>query len=94
MAGLPEVDSQIFPAIIMVGTAPIFYRIPITAELVNCVESGSLPPQVTVVQRCVPPVPNPIAYPEEGLVSLANRAIVLQCFQAFKAFVVSLVPLA
>jgi len=75
----------------MVGTVPTFYCIQITAELVDRVEAGSFPPQVTVMQRCVPPVPNPIAYPQEGLVPLANRAIVLQCFQAFKTFVVSLV---
>ena len=75
----------------MVGAVPTFYRIPITVDLVHHVQAGSFPPQVTVVQRCVPPVPNPIAYPEDGLVPLANRAIVLQCFEAFKAFVVSLV---
>jgi len=50
----------------MVGAVPIFYRIPITAELVNRVEAGIFPPQVTVVQRCVPPVSNPIAYPQEA----------------------------
>lgn len=75
----------------MVGAVPTFYHIPITAELVRCVQAGSLPTQTTVVQRCVPPVPNPDAYLEEGLVPLANRAIVMQCFQAFKSFVVSLV---
>jgi hypothetical protein len=64
------VDSQIFPGIIMVGAVPTFYRIPITATLVNHVQAGSFPPQPTVVQRCVPPVPNPIAYPEEGLAPL------------------------
>jgi len=75
----------------MVGAVPTFNRIPITVDLVHRVQTGSFPPQVTLVQRYVPPVPNAIAYPEEGLVPLANRAIVLQCFQAFKAFVVSLV---
>jgi hypothetical protein len=75
----------------MVGVVPVFFRIPITMELVHCVQAGRHPAQPTNVQRCIPPVPNPDAYPEEGLVPLANRVVVMQCFEAFKAFVVSLV---
>ena len=83
-------DSQIFPGIIMVGVVPIFYHIPITAELIQCVETGRYSPEPTWVQRCVPPVPDQAAYLEDGLVPLANRHIVMQCFEAFKAFIVSL----
>ena len=75
----------------MVGAVPTFYRIPITVDLVHRIQAGRFPPQVTMVQRCAPPVPNLITYPDEGLVPLSNRAIVLQCFEAFKGFVVSLV---
>ncbi|SRR6266702_1763017 len=71
-------NSQIIPGVIMVGAVPIFYRIPITAELVHCVRVGMRPPEETLVQRCVPPVPNQDAYPEEGLVPLANRRIVMK----------------
>jgi hypothetical protein len=84
------VNSQTFPGITMVGVVPIFYRIPVTAELVQCVQAGRYSPEPTMVQRCIPPVPDRDAYPEEGLVPLVNRRIVLQCFEAFKAFVVSL----
>lgn len=72
------VNSQIIPGTTMVGVVPIFYRIPITAELVQCVQTGRYPYQTTIVQRCIPPVPDPDAYPEEGLVSLANRVVVLK----------------
>jgi len=87
LAGLPMVNSQTFPGITMIGVVPVFYRIPITAELVQCVQAGSNSPEPTIVQRCVPPVPDRAAYPEEGLVPLANRRIVMQCFEAFKAFI-------
>lgn len=90
-AGRPTVDSQTFPCIIMVDTAPIFYLITFTMELVQCVQVGKCPPRTTIVQRCIPPVPNPGDYSQDGLVPPANRGIVFQCFQAFKAFVVSLV---
>ncbi|KAH9065176.1 hypothetical protein EDB83DRAFT_767575 [Lactarius deliciosus] len=59
---------QVIPGIIMVGAVPIFYRIPITAELVRCVRAERYPVGTTRVQRCVPPVPNQSAYPEEELV--------------------------
>ena len=89
LAGRPMVNSQTFPGITMVGVVPTFYRIPVTTELVRCVRTGRHPPEPTIVQRCIPPVPDRDAYPEEGLVPLDNRRIVMQCFEAFKAFVVS-----
>jgi len=87
LAGHPPMNSQTIPGITMVGVVPVFYRIPITVELVQCVQAGSFPTQPTIVQRCIPPVPNPDAYPDEGLVPVTNRVVVMQCFEAFKAFV-------
>lgn len=84
-------DSQIIYGILMVGTVPTFYRIPVTATLVRAVRCGWSPGQWTRVQRCVPSVPNQDAYPKEGLVPLINRRIVMQCYEAFKALVVSFV---
>ena len=71
----------------MVGVVPTFYRIPVTTELVRHVQTGTHPPEKTTVQRCIPPVPNPLSYLDEGLVPLTNRFTVMQCFDAFKAFV-------
>ncbi len=83
-------DSQIIPGITMVGVVPTFYRIPVTAELVRYVQAGTHSLEKTTVHRCIPPVPNPLSYLDEGLVPLANRVTVMQCFEAFKTFVVSL----
>ncbi len=74
----------------MIGTVPFFYRIPVTAELVRSIETAAYPPQATIVQRFIPPVPDQALYMEDGLVSLENRHIVMQCFEAFKAFSASL----
>jgi hypothetical protein len=78
LAGRPMMKSQTFPGITMVGVVPIFYRIPITAELVQCVQAG---PEPTIVQRCIPSVPDRDAYPGEGLVPLANRRT--YCYAVF-----------
>ncbi|TDL13545.1 hypothetical protein BD410DRAFT_435547 [Rickenella mellea] len=85
--GRVQLNSQTISGIVMVGAMPIFYRIPITTELVQCVQAGMHPSQPTIVQRCVPPVPHPDVYGVKGLVPLANRVVVMQCFEAFKAFV-------
>jgi len=86
-AGLDMLDSQIIPGITMVGVVPTFYRIPVTTELVRHVQAGAHPLEKTTVQRCIPPVPNPLSYLDEGLVPLVNRVTVMQCFEAFKAFI-------
>jgi hypothetical protein len=72
----------------MIGSAPIFYRIPITQELLLSVVTAQYPPLVTVVQRFVPPVTNPLLYVQDGMVRLNNRRVILQCYEAFKQFVV------
>ena len=74
----------------MVGIVPIFYHIPITPELIKCVQAGRFLTEPTIVQKCIPPVPDQDAYYKEGLVPLANQCIVIQCFEAFKAYIVSL----
>ncbi|RDB19995.1 hypothetical protein Hypma_013144 [Hypsizygus marmoreus] len=83
----PPLASKIFPGITMIGAVPIFYHIPVTAELVRCIETGAHLPQATIVQRFILPVPNPALYMADGLVPLENRLVVMQCFEAFKAFV-------
>ncbi|KAF8881159.1 hypothetical protein CPB84DRAFT_1735260 [Gymnopilus junonius] len=85
--GQTQLVSQTIPGIIMVGVVPTFYLITVTADLLTSVISGSYPSEATIVKRCIPPVLNLNSYPEEGIVPLANRVIVMQCFQAFKAFV-------
>lgn len=74
--------SKVMPGIVMHGTMPTFYKIPITTELVKAVEAGEQPEQETVVHACVPEVPQP----EEGMKPLDNRNIILSCFEAFRKF--------
>ena len=80
--GTNPVASQILPGIVMDGTMPTFYKIPITNELVRAVESGEKPELETVVHVYVPEVPRP----EEGMKPLDNRVTILSCFEAFKQF--------
>ncbi|KAF8175101.1 hypothetical protein BJ912DRAFT_885110 [Pholiota molesta] len=84
-------ESKTFPGMVMVGTAPTFYKIPVTMELLLAVASGQRPPTPTVVEKFIPPIPQP-GTPRlvvEGMSPLVNRRIIMQCFQAFKQFVVS-----
>lgn len=71
----------------MRGTMPIFYRIPVTAELVQAVQLGEYPAQETVVYAHLPPVPRPAHRYSEGMKPLDNRRIVLSCFSAFQQYV-------
>ena len=80
--GTDPLTSKVMLGIVMDGTMPTFYKIPITAELVRAVESGKQPEQETVVHAYVPEVPRP----EEGMKPSDNRHIILSCFEAFRKF--------
>lgn len=85
---LPILESYTFPGITMKGSYPILYKIPVTGKLVDAVNHCQHPPDVTLVKRLMPPgldEPNL----ESGFLSLQNRRIWLQCFEAFKALLVS-----
>jgi len=84
--GTNPLASKVMPGIVMDGTMPTFYKIPITAELVRAVESGERPEQETVVHAYVPEVPTKVPRPEEGMKPLDNRYIILSCYDAFKKF--------
>jgi hypothetical protein len=84
-------ESKTFPGMVMVGTAPTFYKIPVTMELALAVARGQCPPTPTVVEKFTPPIPQPGTsnLVVDGMSPLVNRRIIMQCFQAFKQFVVS-----
>ena len=81
--GTNPLTSMVMPGIVMDGSMPTFYKIPITAELVEAVEAGKQPEEETVVHAYRPEVPRP----EEGMKPLDNRYIILSCFEAFRQFV-------
>jgi phosphoenolpyruvate-protein kinase (PTS system EI component) len=83
-SGLPPVKAKVMAGIIMSGSAPIFYKIDITAALLKAIETGQYPAQVTVIHKFEPTVAGLRA---EGMRSLENRAVLLSCFEAFKAFI-------
>jgi len=80
-------QAKEFAAIAFRGTAPMFYKIPITANLLESLASVQFPSQQTIVQRLIPPVPNMSRLLEDGMLPLENRHVILQCFEAFKQFV-------
>ncbi|KAI5123454.1 hypothetical protein M0805_008825 [Coniferiporia weirii] len=86
-SGLDPLDSKVIPGIIMVGTSPIFFKIPITAELVQCVQRGEYPATPTVVVGHIPDIPRRNRRWSEGMKPLDNRRIMLQSFEAFKQFI-------
>jgi hypothetical protein len=89
LAGLPKLARKLMPGIVMIGSAAVFYLIPITDILVDAISTASYPATETVVFQFVPPVPNSTHYVDhgKGMRPLENRRIVLQCFEAFKKFV-------
>lgn len=72
--------------IIMIGTSPMFYRIPITTELITHLQIGERPPTETVVLSHVPTIPRLDRRLSEGMKPLDNRKAILQCYEAFKKF--------
>jgi hypothetical protein len=85
--GLPPISSKVFPGITLTGSAPTFYKIPITEDLLRGITTAQYPTQETVVHKLTPPVPDTLRLPEEGMKPLANRHVILQCFEAFKRFI-------
>ncbi|KDR73309.1 hypothetical protein GALMADRAFT_100965 [Galerina marginata CBS 339.88] len=85
LRGLPQLESKHILAITMMGSAPIFYRIPVTVALLNALVTATYPAEETIVLKYYPPVPNPDTYARLGMRPLGNRRVVLQCLEAFKA---------
>jgi len=81
---VPTLDEITFPGITLIGTSPTFYKIKITTELNDAVMGGTFPASVVVVYRHTPRLPRRNS---EGMRPLENRTLILQYYQAFKAFV-------
>jgi hypothetical protein len=77
--------NQIVPGIIMIGTAPTFYKILVTTQLEYCVRHGLHPAQRTMVSMYQPSVPRPNRRWSEGMKPLDSRIEILKCYRAFKA---------
>lgn len=82
--GRPALADKVIPGIVMVGTLPTFFKIPVTKSLSNHIRDGTYPLQETVVTFCNPPVPRQRS---EGMEPLDNRREIFRSYEAFKAIV-------
>ncbi|KAM6493592.1 hypothetical protein JOM56_011726 [Amanita muscaria] len=80
---LPPLAAATFPAITMVGTNPIFYKITVTAELSTAVRQGTYPATETSALKYIPALPKRQSL---GMRPLENRVEILACLEAFKQF--------
>ncbi|KAJ6465496.1 hypothetical protein C8R47DRAFT_1154835 [Mycena vitilis] len=83
-SGLPRLPGMLIPGVLLDGTSPTFYKIPLTEELVRCVERGEYPETPTIVAVHIPDLPRPHRQRLEGMKPLDNRRIILECYEAFK----------
>lgn len=84
---IKQSSTEVIPAILMIGTYPVFYRIPISAELDLSIGSLSYPELETMVTKCSPKVPRHDERYSEGMRPLDNRDIILRYFEAFRRHV-------
>lgn len=79
--------EQVIPGIVMIGTAPIFYKTEVTAELEYSIRHGLYPPNATVVSKHQPTVPRPNRRWSEGMKPLDSRSHIMRCYEAFKPII-------
>jgi len=78
--GLNYLDVMTIPCIIMDGTRPTFYLVPVTAELNNAVITGQYPATQTQVLRCV----TTATHTSAGMEDPEYRKLALKRLSAFK----------
>ncbi|KAG8218087.1 hypothetical protein J3R82DRAFT_3598 [Butyriboletus roseoflavus] len=84
--GQDPIAHKVMPGITLKGTSPIFYKIPITAQLAQSVALDMYPATPTVVHARLPALARPARRLSEGMKPLDNRATILACYEAFKRF--------
>lgn len=82
-----SLDLQLLPAVVLTGTFPTFFKIPLTLDVVQAVLMGERPAHETVVAAFTPTLPSPGGSCVDCMRPLDNRRVVLQCFEAFNKFV-------
>jgi len=78
--------KNIIPGIVMFGTCPTFYKIPITNLLAECVRQGNVPTSDTLVEKYV--IPNLPFNLSDALLSRENAQHIVMCYEAFRKFVI------
>jgi hypothetical protein len=77
---------QLMPGIVMDGTSPSFFKIPVTQTLSTYIAHGTYPQEATEVTFCHPPLPDH-SDGSNGMKPLDNRYEILRCYEAFKAYI-------
>jgi len=77
-------DTIMFPALTLVSTTPVFYKVTVTLALSKAVQTGTYPEIETRVFRYIPALP---CRNSEGMCPLPNRLEILRCLEAFKRLV-------
>ncbi|PBK88934.1 hypothetical protein ARMGADRAFT_936715, partial [Armillaria gallica] len=73
----------VMPGIMMLGTTPTFYKIPVSQSLLYHICHGTYPPELTQVTCCTVPV----SCPSESMKPLDNRKEIFRCYEAFKVII-------
>jgi hypothetical protein len=84
--GLPPFRRRGYMGIIMIGTAPYFYKIQITERLKEAIECAESPMANTILHRFIPI--EDAGFLDDGMVPLHNRRVCFQCFEALRTFLV------
>jgi hypothetical protein len=79
---MDPLETMTIPAITMIGTRPMFYKIPVTQQLSDAVISGQYPANQTVVTRCT--FSPPSRRLSEGMEIPDTRREILKYYTAFK----------
>jgi len=82
--GLPIDDEITFPGIALFGSAPVFLKIKVTAELNRAVSGGTTPAHQVTVYRHYPRLPQDF---DKGMDPLDNRSAILRYYKVFKVLV-------
>jgi hypothetical protein len=85
--GLEALDFKLMAGIVMIGTSPTFFKIPVSRDLMEAVQRGQYPDTPTVVAMHQPQLPRALRRLSEGMRPLDNRRVIVACLEAFKQFV-------
>ncbi|KAJ7759361.1 hypothetical protein DFH07DRAFT_1023649 [Mycena maculata] len=85
MFGLPRLPSKVVPGITMQGSAPTFFKVPVSQELVEAVMEGVDPATETIVYAHLLSIPRPLERLNEGMKPVDNR-LIMSCYEAFRQF--------
>lgn len=87
--GRAVLKKKMIPGITMIGTAPTFFKIHVTQDLVNAVAQARYPVKPTTVERLILPLSAESLglIQQNGMRPLTNRLAILRCFEAFKQYV-------